>query len=255
MDSSMPTAGEILVWTMDVAAAPATTVAHWRLCLDESEQTRADRFHFEADRTTFVAAHWLLRHALAETDGLPSARWRFVSEENGKPQIDPALGRPGLQFNLSHSRGFAACAVTRDAPIGIDVETVSARRSSLEIAESFFSPAEIAILRMAPPDKQRRTFYRLWTLKEAYIKATGEGLRRRLDSFSFSLDPTTVAFHPGDPAEADRWTFVERRPTPRHVLAIATRQPRATRVRLASLACSADGRIEGADQSGAMAAS
>ncbi len=235
----MPKAGEILVWTMQIDAAPAATVTNWRACLDDAERARADRFHFEADRITYTAAHWLLRNALAATGGLPPARWRFAREDNGKPQIDPALDRPGLQFNLSHTRGLVACAVTRDAVIGIDVETISAERSGREIAERFFSPAECAALHAAPLVKQCQMFFRLWTLKEAFIKATGEGLRRPLDSFSFSLDPVAIAFHPGDPTEAGGWMFAEFSPTPNHALAIASRQPSTTPVRLIDLPCNA----------------
>jgi 4'-phosphopantetheinyl transferase len=229
--------GEILVWTMRVCAVSAATVANWRLCLDQTERARSDRFVFEADRTTYIAAHWLVRNALARAGGLPPACWRFVKEANGKPQIDPMLNPSGLQFNLSHSRGLVGCAITAEAAIGFDVEAISPGLRELEFAERCFSPAEIAALYATPPNQRRRTFYRFWTLKEALIKATGEGLRRPLDSFSFSLDPTTVAFHPENQAEAEKWTFVERRPTSDHMLAIATRRPPAEPLRLISLAC------------------
>jgi 4'-phosphopantetheinyl transferase len=227
--------GEVVVWTMEVDAPPPTTMAGWRSCLGAAELDQADRFHFEVDRIAYTAAHWLVRHALAATGGLPPAHWRFVNEDKGKPQIDPVLDRPRLQFSLSHSGGLVACAVTTDSAIGIDVEATSPHRAGLDVAKHHFAPDEVAFLRAAPPNDQREIFIRFWTLKEAFIKATGEGLSRPLDSFSFSLDPTSVTFHPDDPAEAASWTFAERRPTANHALAIAVRESSIQSLRLVSL--------------------
>jgi 4'-phosphopantetheinyl transferase len=215
---------EILVWWMQVDDPPATVVAQWRCSLDAAEQVRADRFHFDRDRSAYIAAHWLIRNALASVGGLPPPDWHFIAEQHGKPEIDPALGRPDLRCNLSHASGLVACAVATGATIGIDVETFSRKHAGLDLADRFFSPSEVAILRATASDRQRETFFRLWTLKEALIKATGEGLHRALDSFSFLLDPTSVRFHRADAGEAAKWTFVEHRPTPDHALALAIRQ-------------------------------
>jgi len=219
-----PKREEVCAWTMTIDAASSATVENWRSCLDQDELAQADRFRFGKDRTAYIAAHWLVRNALAIAGGLPPACWRFVRGQYGKPKVDPALDRPGLQFNLSHSQGLVACAVTVGTAIGIDVEMTS-RRVGLEIVERYFSPAEVAVFRATPPKQQRQMFFRLWTLKEAFVKATGEGLRRPMDSFSFSLDPISIAFHPHDPFEANKWTFFERRPTMNHALAIAIRRP------------------------------
>ncbi len=230
---------------MEVDAPPAALLAEWRRCLDSDERARADRFYFERDRIIYTAAHWLLRGALTEAGGLPAEAWRFVAEPFGKPRIDPALGRDGLGFNLSHTKGLVACAVTRGAEIGIDVELIEARRSGLDVADHFFSAAEVELLRATPPARQLRTFFRLWTLKETLIKTTGEGLQRALRSFSFTLDPVTVAFAPDDPDEAARWRFWELEPTAHHAMALAIRQepPRPMRLVTTALRVGSDGRI------------
>lgn len=223
---------EIHVWLMEVDAPPPALLAEWRQCLDTDELARADRFHFERDRIIYTAAHWLLRSALAEVGGLPAAAWRFATGPHGKPRIDPALGQDALSFNLSHTKGLVACAITLEDEIGIDVELMEPRRSELDIAEHYFSAAEVALLRAMPAARHARTFFRLWTLKEALIKTTGEGLARALDSFSFAFDPVTVAFHPHDVAEAARWTFWELEPTAHHAMALAIRQDARRPVRL-----------------------
>jgi 4'-phosphopantetheinyl transferase len=214
---------EIRVWWMECGGPAAGLAAHWRTCLDPMELTKAGRFRFDEDRTTYMAAHWLLRQALTSVGGRSPEAWRFVAEPNGKPRLDGALGSDDLAFNLSHTRGFVACAVGFGSMIGIDVEARSRTPSGLDIAERFFSASEVAILRGAPAKLKPETFLRLWTLKEAFIKATGEGLTRALDSFSFSLDPVSIAFDPNQPGEGGRWSFIERRPTPGHLLALAVR--------------------------------
>ena len=207
---------EVAVWWMEFGALPAAVISRWRACLDPAELARADRFHFGEDRLTYTAAHWLVRTALASVAGLPPAEWRFVVEKQGKPAIDPALCRPELRFNLSHTRGFVACAVSVSSEIGIDVEALTRTPAGLDIAERFFSPSEVAILRGKAQDQRLDTFLRFWTLKEAFIKATGEGLPRA-DSFSFSLDPIAISYLHAGADEPAGLTFIERRLTPRHL--------------------------------------
>lgn len=215
--------GSIRLWLMEVESPSPALMAIWRACLDDHERARADRFYFEPDRAIYTAAHWLLRQALSEAAPLPPDAWRFTAERYGKPRIDPALGPLGLGFNLSHTRGLVACAVGPEIDIGLDVERITPERADLAVAEHYFSPSEVALMREAPPARRPDIFFRLWTLKEALIKATGEGLHRALDSFAFSFDPTAIAFHPPDPAGAAQWRFVEDRPTPNHALALALR--------------------------------
>jgi 4'-phosphopantetheinyl transferase len=219
-------AGDIALWLMEVDAPAPALLERWRGCLDTEELARAARFYFDPDRTIYTAAHWLLRTALAEAGGLPAAAWRFVSGPHGKPRIDPALGRPRLSFNLSHTKGLVACAIATDVDIGIDIELISPRRAGLDIAERYFSTEETALLRATESYQQQvQLFFRLWTAKESLIKATGEGLQRALDSFSFAFDPTRITFHPDDGHEALRWVFWEHQPTAQHALALAIRRP------------------------------
>lgn len=207
----------------------------WRALLDDEERARADRFRFAQDRDTFIAAHALLRSMLSEATGSPPDTWRYVLGRYGKPAL--ANGRPesGLRFNLAHTRGLAVCGIARDE-IGIDVEA-SDRRVDLEIVDRYFAPAEARAVRTAPSERRRELLFRFWTLKEAFIKATGEGLNRNLASFSFSLDPVQISFHPtgksdsrsDDPTE---WQFAESGPGEDRPLAIAVRRSAACPFRL-----------------------
>jgi 4'-phosphopantetheinyl transferase len=192
--------------------------------LDESERTRADRFRFAVDRETYVAAHALTRALLAYVDGLPSTQWRFTVTPAGKPEIAPALGRSGLHFSLSHTRGLVTCAVVLDFDLGIDVEADDGVRDVFDLAERFFAEDEVALLRGRTGDQLRKMFFRIWTLKEAYIKATGQGFARALDSFAFALDPPALRKLADSPEDAAGWQFEQFDVTPRHVISLAVRR-------------------------------
>lgn len=188
-----------------LASEPAEQVARWYLLLDAGERVRAERFRMSADRDAFVAAHALLRATLSELTGRATDEWRFVLGPHGKPALAPGL--PQLQFNISHTRGWVACAVAND-PVGVDVERID--REAGEVAE-VFSPREIRHLRGCAPEAFASELTRLWTLKEAFIKATGEGLHRPLDSFSFCLDPVRIRFRDSHDHAAMKghWQFLE----------------------------------------------
>ncbi|MCW5735063.1 MAG: 4'-phosphopantetheinyl transferase superfamily protein [Enhydrobacter sp.] len=113
--------------------------------------------------------------------------------------------------------------MTLDHDIGVDIEGVDRRGRLLEIADAYFAPDELILLRNAPPAAQRSIFFRLWTLKEAYIKAHGDGLSLPLDRFSFSLSPPVIAFAPGFPDDPAVWQFATESPTPTHIMSVAVR--------------------------------
>jgi len=216
---------EIVVWWMDVGSPSPDTAQRWYLCLDPPERLRADRFRFQEDRLTYIAAHWLLREALSAVGDRPAPDWRFMAGQRGKPHIDPAAGPPDLAFSLSHTRGFVTCAVGLGVEIGIDVEALIPERASLDVARRFFSPSEIMMLHRAAPEEQVSLFFRLWTLKEAFVKATGEGISFALESVSFSLDPVSVELASDRRDEVLRWRFAEVSPTIGHVISVAIRCP------------------------------
>lgn len=218
-----------------LSAAKAEHLSFWRRMLDDDERRRADRFRFSVDREAFTAAHALTRAMLSEVTGKPSTAWRFVEDNNGRPEVASSCAPPGLRFNISHTRGVVACVVAYRA-VGVDVESAD-HMPDLRIADTVFAPEEALVLKSAPPALQRVLFFRLWTLKEAFIKATGEGLRRPLHSFSFTLDPVRIRFHPeraGSPQSDDpaKWQFAEYRPAPHQHLALAVHQVESHPMRL-----------------------
>ncbi len=193
-------ADEVHVWRASLQQ-PAWAVAELATVLSEDERARAARFRFERDRSRYVVGRATLRTLLGRYSGVAPAAVRFRYGAFDKPLLDG----PGPWFNLSHSGALALYAFSSAAEIGVDIELERADFSRERIAERFFSPAEVAVLRALPVDEQPRAFLRCWTRKEAFVKARGDGLSLALDSFDVSLAPDA-------PAALLRTAWSEREP-------------------------------------------
>jgi 4'-phosphopantetheinyl transferase len=212
---------EVDVWWMATDAVRPADLREWFEVLDEEERGRSARFCFEADQRDYIAAHVLLRSMLAWSADCPAEEWRFARDANGKPRVFPGVGLPEIEFNLSHTRGLVAAAATRSGAIGIDAERVDPAKADLAVAERFFAPLELRILHYAPAADRTKLFFRLWTLKEAYIKAIGTGLSMPLDSFTFAFEPLRIEFGADAPGRPQDWQFAIPPTTDEHVLSVA----------------------------------
>ena len=177
------TAADVHVWCRATDALSGDDLRAADATLSDDERERCVRFVRPDDRRDFAAAHDLLRRALSTFENREPGEWAFAAGGHGKPMLDPLMG--GLHFNLSHTRGFVACAVTRAAPVGIDVERLNRDVDLSRLAARFFSSAEIEDLGKSAD--ARGHFFELWTLKEAFLKSTGDGMSRPLNSMSFDL--------------------------------------------------------------------
>ncbi|MEQ1574233.1 MAG: 4'-phosphopantetheinyl transferase superfamily protein [Vicinamibacterales bacterium] len=177
--------------------------------LSEDERARHARLAFAHDRRDFAAAHLLLRRRLSVHGQRQARDWRFVPGRNGKPALaDHDDDRRRLSFNLSHARGLVACVVAHDVDVGIDVERVSGGVDNLDIARRHFRPSEVADVERCGGAERGARFVELWTLKEAYAKATGDGVLAGLDECAFEFEgPTSLRCELADRAPASAWKF------------------------------------------------
>jgi len=202
------------IWQNEVHIWRAPLDVPWSWTFDEAlsldDRTRADRFKFEADRRKFCAARASLRLILSRYLGVKPGRIQLETGEFGKPFIaDQNVGQ-GLRFNLSHSHQLALISITRDREVGVDIEFMRSDFVTDEIATHFFSDSEVEEFRTVPPTQRTRAFFNVWTRKEAYIKARGEGLYCPLDQFDVSVAPDRPAMlmeSRVDPGDAQRWNF------------------------------------------------
>jgi len=214
-----------------VAAPGAVDV--WRVALDlggsaverlaatlaDDERARADRLRVPGGRGRFIAGRGALRAILGRYLGLPADRLAFRYGGRGKP----ALPGTGLEFNLTHSGGLALLAVTRGRAVGVDIEAARPMADADRLVERFFSPREVAAYRALPAAERPAAFFRCWTRKEAYMKATGLGLGQPLDGFDVSLapgEPPRLLAVAGRPGEADRWSMRDLDPGPGYAAAL-----------------------------------
>jgi 4'-phosphopantetheinyl transferase len=169
--------------------------------LSDDERERADRYLVEHARLEYLTGRLLVRTTLSRYAPVAPENWRFDVNEHGCPTV------PGLHFNLSHSGGLAVLIVSKEHEVGVDVEPLSRGGECLEVAESVFSPRELAGLFALEPALRPRRALDLWTLKEAYIKARKKGLALPLDRFSFvGFDPPRVVVDP-EIDDGKEWRF------------------------------------------------
>ena len=185
--------------------------------LDRQEQARAARFYRARDRQRWTMARVALKSILA----------RILEREAGSlsfeygPQGKPFLPGTRLCFNLSHAHEMALVAVAWQRELGIDVEWNHRTVEVAPLARRFLSASEQSALFAKPLQEQHAAFLRLWTRKEAFIKAIGQGLSLPLDCFDVSLDqpPRLLAIRAGEWA-SQVWRFEHLAPAPDYVGAV-----------------------------------
>jgi 4'-phosphopantetheinyl transferase len=216
------TEGEAHVWRSYLDQDRPTVQALLEF-LSPDEQARAGRFYFQKDREHFIVARGVLRVILGRYLNLAPWQLRFAHNQYGKPALSREVDDGRLRFNVSHSHGLALFALTSGRDIGVDLERVRADFASLELAQRFFSPVEVAALQMLSPAAQIIAFFNCWTRKEAYIKARGEGLSYQLHRFTVSLGDGEPALLSTDdePGEAARWSLIELYPAEDYRAALA----------------------------------
>ena len=154
------------------------------------------RLIFERDRRNFLITRAHVRTMLSRYAQVEPAEWRFIANVHGRPEIlDRPAGVPDLRFNLSHSGQWLLLAVTTRREVGIDVERRVLLQDYEAVGATCFAEEELSLLRGTNRAQQRDLFYRMWTRKEAWGKATGTGLA--------SGGPAVT------PAFPDGWTGVE----------------------------------------------
>lgn len=194
--------------------------------LDKAEKERSHAFRFAVDREIYTLAHGMLRFVLSRYRGDAPESWRFCEGPQGRPELADAEAAGHLRFSLTHTKESCAVAVALQAAVGIDLESFERTETNIDLVAQSLSHAERdAVAIRAGPD-QRRRFFEIWTLKEAFLKARGTGLAEDLNSFSFSWQDRQQIHFTANPAlgeDAYDWTFWLRNDLAEHALAVAVR--------------------------------
>jgi 4'-phosphopantetheinyl transferase len=190
----------------------------WRIALDDpappksplsaEERRRAERFLSAQCGRRFANARTALRVVLGRYLGREPQDLELLTGPNGKPELPGC----GISFNLSHSASLGLLAVARDDMLlGVDVERRDGERPLDRLAQRFFSPEEAEAYAALPSEERLDAFYRIWTRKEAYLKALGTGLTFSSRRFTLAIGPGSGrllrATERPDEADPGAWWF------------------------------------------------
>lgn len=157
--------------------------------LSQSEKEKVARYRLDTAKHTALITRAFIRLILSKYASVDPQQWQFSISELGKPEIQDAP--IPLRFNLSHNDELIICAICLEKDIGCDIENLSRKISVNAIAERFFSTQEAQLIKSSPTK-----FFQYWTLKEAFVKATGLGISQGLETFSFEVkDAETEKFN------------------------------------------------------------
>lgn len=196
--------GQVHLWLLDIREFSNQLAEEALAIMSSDERERAQKFI--RGKEEYIASRWLLREVLGAYLQQAPESLVFSRTEKGKPYF----ANRALQFNLSHSGHWALLAVAKEMELGVDIEQIKDTRDLFGIAESYYHPDEFAQLQQQPAAFQTPYFYRLWTLKEALLKALGVGISAGLENLNFSLDDgISVKLSPvlQQQSVTDKWQF------------------------------------------------
>ena len=216
-------ATDVHIWAAHLDL-PRETLARLAAILSREEQGRAARFRFETHRDRFIAARGVLRSLLAKYLERAPHELQFEYGPKGKPTLAIRFAESGLFFNLTHSENLALVAVTRLGPIGVDVEQIRSVPDTEELVARFFSARENALFQTLPANQKNIAFFNLWTRKEAWLKATGEGIGHLLNRVEVTFlpgEPAQLLFLPAQSGLFSNWALQELKPAKGFIAAVA----------------------------------
>jgi len=193
--------------------------------LSDKENLRKYRFLFWKDKYSYIVSRGLLRVILGAYLGDEPKNLVFINGPHGKPILDGGSNPDGIRFSVSHSNRRVVYAINRGREIGVDIEKIRPEFSFDEISDKYFSAREAAFLRTLPVHDRKEVFFTYWTLKEAFMKGTGEGFSLPLNRFEITHDPPKVLSLQGDSEATARWSIRSMHLEPGYAAALAVEGP------------------------------
>jgi 4'-phosphopantetheinyl transferase len=181
-------------------------VPEFRKYISEEEKEKLQLIKEENLRNKYIVSRFLLRRVISSYINLSLQQIQFEINTNGKPFLQKGMG--DIKFNISHSFNLMVIGIAGNYEIGIDVEKLAFRKDLYSVSERFFKAEENEYILSLPEDLKLKTFYKVWTLKEAYAKAKGISMVSILDktydheitmnllSMEKSFSRNNFSFHP-----------------------------------------------------------
>lgn len=225
--ASHPDRSPIRAWHAHIDHIWPSTASHARALawLSDKEQERYGRFRHDADREMFLLGRAMARTLVGRALGVAPESWPWCEGPRGRPDIGwPA---PPVSFNVAHSGNVVVCAIAEGTQVGIDVEDRTRAALDRALVHRYCSPEEAHDIESHGAGWQDR-FLKYWTLKEAYLKATGLGIAVHLADLSFAIghgDAVSVEFRASLSGTDPNWTFDLRQLSDAYYVAMAASVP------------------------------
>jgi len=195
--------GHVVVWMAEVSAAQPA-LPFLEPCLDAQDRKRAAQFHFAEDRARYVLGRGLVRKILGHYLSQAPETIELAYTDRGRPYFP---GDESMRFSLTHAHDLVAVAITANARVGIDIEYLQRKLDLEGLAERILSANDFRVFEVLPDQVRVPSFFRIWARKEAYLKATGEGITDGLKEISVSFDAEEMGtiVDARDEADARNW--------------------------------------------------
>ncbi|MFC5473496.1 4'-phosphopantetheinyl transferase family protein [Paraherbaspirillum soli] len=214
ISASMPSIESGVHWTCGLIRQDQEWQAWCAGVLSADETARAAKFLMPHVAACYRGSHGALRAWLSSHLGIAPQALQFVKDRLGKPELAPKH----CAFNLSHSDAYWSAAVhpCPDAQVGIDIEALAKFTDAWpDLARHILSADELSALAQETPESYAAILARLWTRKEALLKAIGVGLRRSMCSLTVGWSEAPVVIHaPDADGNAASWTIHDLAPLP-----------------------------------------
>lgn len=199
---------QVHIWQLPLGDGEqvAASLVPWSTCLSAAERDRMARFVFEPDRIKYGLSRGGLRQLLGRYLDCPPAALEFTYSAQGKPSLTRPSQLPTLHFNLSHSGNWVAYGISCDRPLGIDIEQIRPLQRAQALAARCLTAAEYSAWSQLPAEAAQRQFFAYWTSKEAYLKATGQGLTGSMTGIQADLAAGLLSpLNSPEPMQLYRW--------------------------------------------------
>ena len=221
----MLTSSEVHLWKMNLDLSREQVEKQYMI-LSEDEKKRANSFKFEIHKNRFIIARSTMKLILSRYLNLPPEKIKFKYNAYGKPQLVNELKSEGLEFNLSHSENLAIYGISRHHLVGVDLEYLRPMKEAEKLAERFFCSREFEAIKSLSIDKKEKAFFKLWTAKEAYLKAIGKGISGGLEQIEISLKEPMELIKVPENAQSC-WELLSFTPHPNYIAAMVVEGKKA----------------------------
>ncbi len=220
------------LWIVRLAQTPsAALLSACFEVLSADERRSADRYQMRSRREQAIVSRALLRSALSHRLLRGPETWQFETSPRGRPRLASGQGADGVDFNLSHTQGCVACAIARNARVGVDVEARNRLPDIKEVASRYLSPSEAQAVSIMSKASAETALLRLWTLKEALAKGIGIGMALDFRAIELPVDQISDGLE-FTSQSAKRWAFRAYGSDPMHAVGLTYRATQTCNVTL-----------------------